>query len=384
MSEAPVVSADRPGTRLATRIAFFIAGFLVSCWAPLVPYAQTRLGVDNALLGLLLLCLGAGSVGAMLLTGTLSARYGSRPIILVGCVGLVLDLPLLTLASTPLSLGAALFAFGGFLGSLDVAMNIHAVEVERAAERPLMSGFHGLYSVGGFAGAAVMTLLLSLHFGATRSTLLCSALMIVATLVAWPRFLIQTTPSSGSSSVVPRGIVLLLAALTGITFLAEGAVLDWGALLMTRAGLVSVAHGGIGYALYSIAMTVGRLSGDRLVALAGDRATLFWGSLLAMAGFLLAVSAPIAALALVGFLLIGAGCSNIVPVLFRGAGAQKVMPMGMAVAAISTTGYAGVLVGPAAIGFLAQMTNLRVAFGLLAALISLVAFTSGLVAGRRS
>jgi MFS family permease len=384
LSEAPVVSADRPGTRLATRIAFFIAGFLVSCWAPLVPYAQTRLGVDNALLGLLLLCLGAGSVGAMLLTGTLSARYGSRPIILVGCVGLVLDLPLLTLASTPLSLGAALFAFGGFLGSLDVAMNIHAVEVERAAERPLMSGFHGLYSVGGFAGAAVMTLLLSLHFGATRSTLLCSALMIVATLVAWPRFLIQTTPSSGSSSVVPRGIVLLLAALTGITFLAEGAVLDWGALLMTRAGLVSVAHGGIGYALYSIAMTVGRLSGDRLVALAGDRATLFWGSLLAMAGFLLAVSAPIAALALVGFLLIGAGCSNIVPVLFRGAGAQKVMPMGMAVAAISTTGYAGVLVGPAAIGFLAQMTNLRVAFGLLAALISLVAFTSGLVAGRRS
>lgn len=379
-----MVSADRPGTRLATRIAFFIAGFLVSCWAPLVPYAQTRLGVDNALLGLLLLCLGAGSVGAMLLTGTLSARYGSRPIILVGCVGLVLDLPLLTLASTPLSLGAALFAFGGFLGSLDVAMNIHAVEVERAAERPLMSGFHGLYSVGGFAGAAVMTLLLSLHFGATRSTLLCSALMIVATLVAWPRFLIQTTPSSGSSSVVPRGIVLLLAALTGITFLAEGAVLDWGALLMTRAGLVSVAHGGIGYALYSIAMTVGRLSGDRLVALAGDRATLFWGSLLAMAGFLLAVSAPIAALALVGFLLIGAGCSNIVPVLFRGAGAQKVMPMGMAVAAISTTGYAGVLVGPAAIGFLAQMTNLRVAFGLLAALISLVAFTSGLVAGRRS
>jgi MFS family permease len=384
LSEAPVVSADRPGTRLATRIAFFIAGFLVSCWAPLVPYAQTRLGVDNALLGLLLLCLGAGSVGAMLLTGTLSARYGSRPIILVGCVGLVLDLPLLTLASTPLSLGAALFAFGGFLGSLDVAMNIHAVEVERAAERPLMSGFHGLYSVGGFAGAAVMTLLLSLHFGATRSTLLCSALMIVATLVAWPRFLIQTTPSSGSSSVVPRGIVLLLAALTGITFLAEGAVLDWGALLMTRAGLVSVAHGGIGYALYSIAMTVGRLSGDRLVALAGDRATLFWGSLLAMAGFLLAVSAPIAALALVGFLLIGAGCSNIVPVLFRGAGAQKVMPMGMAVAAISTTGYAGVLVGPAAIGFLAQMTNLRVAVGLLAALISLVAFTSGLVAGRRS
>ena len=375
-------SADTPDTRLATRLAFLIAGFTVSCWAPLVPFAQARLQVDNGVLGLLLLCLGAGSVCAMLLTGTLSARCGSRPIILAGSVGMILDLPLLSLASTPPALGAALFAFGASLGSLDVAMNIHAVEVERAARRPLMSGFHGLYSLGGFAGATVMTVLLTLRLGAMPATLLCAALMAIAVFIAWPRFLRRSGPAPAPASVLPRGIVLLLAVLTGITFLTEGAVLDWGALLITRAGLVSVAHGGVGYVLFSVAMTIGRLSGDVVVARVGDRATLFWGSLLAMGGVLLTVSAPLAPLAMLGFLCIGFGCSNIVPVLFRGAGTQTVMPPGLAVAAISTVGYAGVLLGPAAIGFVANATSLPLAFGLLAALLSMVTLSARVVAAR--
>ena len=116
-----------------------------------MPFAKQRLAVDDGVLGLLLLCLGIGSVVAMLLTGVLSARYGSKPIILVGGLGLAVVLPWLALASTPLLLGAALFAFGASLGSIDVALNIHAVEVERAAGRPLMSGFHALFSIGGFA-----------------------------------------------------------------------------------------------------------------------------------------------------------------------------------------------------------------------------------------
>src|SRR5438552_13858628 len=143
--------ADRPATRLATRLAFLVAGFGIAAWAPLVPFAKAALAVDDGVLGLLLLCLGIGSVIAMLLTGVLSTRYGSKPIVLAGGFGLAIVLPLLSIAGTPWTLGLSLFAFGAALGSIDVAINIHAIEVEHAAKRPLMSGFHALSSLGGFA-----------------------------------------------------------------------------------------------------------------------------------------------------------------------------------------------------------------------------------------
>ena len=182
-------SANRPATRLATRLSFLVAGFGIACWAPLVPFAKQRLAIDDGTLGLLLLCLGVGSVVAMLLTGFLSARYGSKPIIIIGGLGLAILLPLLPIANSPLTLGFSLFVFGASLGSIDVAMNIHAVEVERAAGRPLMSGFHALFSVGGFAGSTLVTSLLSLRLGTLASTLICSVLMLIAMLVAWPRLI---------------------------------------------------------------------------------------------------------------------------------------------------------------------------------------------------
>jgi predicted MFS family arabinose efflux permease len=332
--------------------------------------------VDDGVLGLLLLCLGIGSVAAMLLTGVLSARLGSKPIIIASSLGLSLVLPTLSLAATPATLGLCLFAFGAFLGSLDVAMNVHAVEVERAAGRPLMSGFHAMFSIGGFLGATLMTFLLSLHLTPLFSTMASALLMVIATAVAWPRLLQEVRPEAGQLSVKPRGVVVLLAALAGILFLVEGAVLDWGALLITRMNLVQVAHGGIGYVLFSIAMTTGRLAGDAVVARVGDRAILLWGSLVAIAGFAILLAAPIGAIAMAGFLLIGFGASNIVPVLFRAAGSQKAMPVALAVAAITTVGYAGVLLGPAAVGYVANALGLPNAFWMLAALLGFVTFSS--------
>jgi MFS family permease len=379
-----LLRADRPETRLATRLAFLVAGFAVACWAPLVPFAKERLQVDDGLLGLLLLCLGAGSIAAMLLTGVLSARYGSRPIILAGGFGLVVLLPLLAFAGSPISLGLTLLAFGGSLGSLDVAMNIHAVEVERAAAKPLMSGFHALFSVGGFAGATVITFLLSSKIAPGASVFLASALMAIAMIVAAPRLLRASHSEKTPPIVAPHGIVLLLAGLAFVMFLVEGAILDWSALLVTGKGLVSQARGGLAYSIFAIAMTAGRLSGDFVTARIGDRATLFWGSLATIAGFALALSVPVAWLALSGFLLIGLGASNIVPVLIRGAGAQRAMPAGLAITAITITGYAGNLVGPAMIGFVAKSASLPVAFGLLAALVGAVALSARAVAAPRT
>jgi predicted MFS family arabinose efflux permease len=368
-------SADTPATRLGTRFAFFVAGYGIACWAPLVPYVQSRLAVDNAIFGLLLLCLGLGSVGAMLVTGYLASTYGSRPIVVAGALGMSLVLPLLTIAASAPMLALTLLIFGASLGSLDVAMNIHAIQVERDAARPLMSGFHALFSLGGLAGSLVMTLLLSWHVPLLSSGMLCASIMFVATLLAWPRLLSEKAPpQSGPASVLPRGIVLLLAVLTAIAFLAEGAVLDWGALLVSRAGLLTVEYSGLGYVMFSVAMTVGRLWGDRIVARYRDRVVLFSGSLLAVLGFSLVLIAPIALVAMIGFLAIGFGASNVVPVLFRRAGSQRVMPVGPAVSAITIIGYAGALVGPAVIGVVAKAIGLRGAFGLLAVLFSCITF----------
>ncbi|WEJ98271.1 MAG: MFS transporter [Candidatus Sphingomonas phytovorans] len=367
-----MISADRPATRLATRLAFLVAGFGIACWAPLVPFAKQRLAVDDATLGLLLLCIGAGSVAAMIATGPLSARYGSKPVIVGSGMALACVLPFLSVAATPLALGIVLLLFGGALGSLDVAMNIHAVEVESAAQRPLMSGFHALFSIGGFAGSATMTLLLSLKIAALVGSLICSALMAVAMLIAWPRLLSSARVDEGPLFVRPQGIVLLLAVLAMVTFLAEGAMLDWSALLITQASLVDTRMGGVGYILFSITMTAGRLFGDRLTARLGDYRTLLGGGLLAALGFVLILASPVAPAALAGFLLIGLGASNIVPVLFRLAGSQKSMPPAQAIGALTTLGYAGILVGPAAIGFVAKAVGLPVAFWVLAALLLLV------------
>jgi MFS family permease len=179
---------------------------------------------------------------------------------------------------------------------------------------------------------------------------------------------------------MPRGIVLLIAGLAAAAFLAEGALLDWSALLITSTGLVAASKGGVGYMLFTIAMTVGRLTGDAVIARIGDRTIFFWGGVLAVAGFVVLLTAPFGALAMAGFLLIGLGASNIVPVLFRKAGSQKTMPPALAISAMTTTGYVGILAGPAAIGFVSKAVGLHNAFWMLAVLLCLMPLTARLVA----
>ncbi|RQP25266.1 MFS transporter [Piscinibacter terrae] len=376
-----MASSDTPQSRLSTRLAFWVAGFAVSCWAPLVPFAKQRLAVDDSTLGLLLLCLGIGSVAAMLRTGPLCARYGCKPVIISGGMGLVVLLPALAVVDTPLLLALVLFGFGGALGSLDVAMNVQAVEVERDAKRPLMSGFHALFSVGGFAGAALMTFLLSLSLSPLAGTLICSTLMLVAMVVTAPRLLVTAKTSEGALLVIPRGPVLLIAALAAVMFLVEGALLDWSALLLTDTGLVGAAQAGIGYAVFSVAMTAGRFGGDAITARFGDLKVMVWGGLVGIGGFAVLLLAPHMGMAMAGFLLIGFGASNIVPVLFRRAGAQRAMPAALAIAAITTTGYAGHLMGPATVGLVSKSVGLPGAFWVLAGLMCLVPVFAWTVTG---
>lgn len=291
--------------------------------------------------------------------------------ILAGGAGLVFVLPVLVLAASPATLGAALFIFGASLGTIDVAMNVHAAEVELSERRPLMSGFHAMFSIGGFVGAGGTTALLALGTAPIPSALIGSVIALLALVVAAPR-LLRARAGEPMPFALPRGIVLLLAILAGTMFLVEGAMLDWGALLIVEKDLADTERAGLGYMLFSVAMVIGRLTGDRTVATLGSLRVLVAGGVLAILGVIVLLTAPWTVVAFAGFILVGLGAANLVPVLFSMAGRQTVMPVGLAIAAVTTTGYAGVLIGPAAIGFVAHLTSLPTAFWLLAILMALV------------
>lgn len=365
----PLVKTPAALEQLATRIVFFIAGFAISSWAPLVPLVRDKIGLDEGQLGTLLLCLGLGSVVTMPFAGSLAARFGCRRTILAAGALVCLSLPCMAAAPTALLLALALFVFGAGLGTVDVVINIQAVIVEKAANRAMMSGFHGLYSVGGIVGAGVVTGLLSL--GLTPLSAILTIVALSALLLAGARSGLLTYGSTEDAPAfaLPRGSVLLIGFLCFILFLAEGSVLDWSGVLLNTVRGLEKSWAGLGYVAFSITMTIGRLTGDAIVQKLGSTRILFVGGLCAAIGFALAALVPAWPVAVVGFALVGAGASNAVPVLFSAAGRQTIMPGNLAIASVTTLGYAGILVGPAIIGFLARALKLPVALLFVAVLL---------------
>jgi MFS family permease len=361
--------------RLATRLAFFAAGFSKACSAPLIPIIKQNVNADAGQFGLLLFCLGLGALTSMPITGILAARHGAKPMVLAGGFGAGVILPFVAMAGSPLFLGVMLFLFGAALGTVDVAMNVHGAEVEGLEKRPLMSNFHALSNVGGLCGAGAMTLLLSLGIPVLASACI-GALVALAAMLPTRSRLMDVSAKSPEPFTLPRGLVLLLAILAATMFLVEGAVLDWGALLIIDRQLAVAQSAGIGYILFSSAMVVCRLSGGRIIARLGELRVLVLGGIIAIAGILTVLWLPWSWAAMAGFILIGIGAANLVPIVFSITGRQTVMPVGLAVASVTITAYAGVLAGPALVGFLAEATSLPTAFGLLALLVSIVPLTA--------
>ncbi|URQ59725.1 MFS transporter [Pantoea alhagi] len=371
---------SQPTVQLATRIIFLIAGIGVSTWAPLVPFAKSRLDVSDAALGGLLLFLGLGSLIAMPLTGSLVGKQGCKRVIVCSSLIVILMLPFMATLSSPVTLALALMLFGAAIGTLDVAMNIQAVEVEKAAERTMMSGFHGFYSIGGIAGAGLVSALLWLGLSPLQAVLAMLLLLLLLLLASQRGMLTERMHQQDTPLfVVPRGWVLFLGVLCFILFLTEGAVLDWSALLLTQERKMPAAQAGLGYAVFSIAMSIGRLTGDRIVNRFSNRLVLAGGCLCAALGVLLLISVDNVTIALLSFLLIGFGAANTVPILFSAAGRQTVMPVNMAVSAMTTIGYAGILAGPALIGFVAHGFGLVTAFAAIVVLLVAVAASARLV-----
>ena len=260
------------------------------------------------------------------------------------------------------ALALALGAFGAGVGLIDVAINIQAVTVEKAGGRSMMSGFHGFFSIGGIAGAGGVSALLWLGASPLAAALGVVAL-ILATLAIWGRDLLPAGGAgSGPAFAWPRGVVAFVGALCFVCFLAEGAMLDWSAVFLSATKAMPAAIAGVGYASFSVAMTIGRLYGDAIVDRLGGGRVLAVGGSVAALGFAVSAVAPGWPASLIGFAMIGLGCSNIVPVLFTATGRQQAMPEGLAVAAVSTMGYSGILLGPAFIGFVSQAISLQTAW----------------------
>ena len=369
-------SSPARSEQVATRIAFFIAGFGMAAWAPLVPFAKARIGMNDGVLGLLLLFLGIGSFVAMPLAGAFAAWVGCRRVVIVSVLAICLALPLLATVSNLPILVAVLLLFGAGLGALDVSMNIIAIIVERASGRAMMSGFHGLFSLGGIAGAAGVSALLSTGASPLMATLVVVAGIACALMKAAPHLLPYGGKSDGPVFAFPRGVVVFIGGLCFVLFLAEGAVLDWSAVFLTSTRAMKTSYAGFGYAAFALTMTVGRLTGDRVVQHLGGVKIIVLGGLCSAAGFALVAATPFWPLALGGFALVGVGCSNIVPVLFTSVGRQTTMPENVAVPAITALGYAGILLGPAAIGLVARALSLSTAF-LVVALMLLGVAASG-------
>jgi MFS family permease len=352
---------------------FFVLGFAAGAWAPLVPFAKQRLAVDDGGLGLLLLSLGLGSIVSMPLAGALAARIGGRPVLVTAAAIACLVFPLLATTSSVPLFAAALFLFGVGIGSLDCVINIQAIVVERESGRAMMSGFHALYSLGGFVGAGAVSAAIGLNAAGQWIGVAVAGLMALATVVSAPGLQSRKPEGRAAPFATPRGVVLLIGAFCFVVFLAEGSALDWSAVLLRTVRHVAPAASGLGYAAFAVAMTGGRLVGDRIVTRLGLRPTVIAGAALACAGLAFATLAPGWLSSVAGYGLVGAGCANIVPALFTAIGRQSVMPESQAVPAVSVLGYAGILAGPAGIGLLAGVTSLPIALLAVAAMLAAVA-----------
>ncbi len=357
----------------STRLAFFVSGQAAATWAPLVPYAKARLAINDATLGLVILCLGLGSVATMPFAGTLTGRFGCRRVVAASIVALAATLPFVALAPSLATLGVAVALFGAAIGALDVAMNTQAVIVETRSGRALMSGIHAFYSLGGAVGAAAMTALLEAGTGPSDATAASAALALVLLALAFADLVPEGGGDGGHRFARPDRIALLIGLLCVAAFLGEGAIADWGALFLKTEHGFPTQDGGLAYGVFASAMVAGRLVGDRVVRHLGGVGVIAGGAILATLGYAVAIVARPHILVLGGFVLVGLGSANIVPVLISAAGRRSRLPPGLAVATVTTLGYGGVLLGPAILGFVSHWIDLSAAFGLVAALLVAVA-----------
>jgi predicted MFS family arabinose efflux permease len=390
--------------RAATALLFLLYGVVLGSWTSRIPAVKQGLHLSDGKLSFALLAFAAGAIFGMQAVGRLVDRYGSGRVMLPAAIvdGAILIAPAFA-PNLPL-LVLALFGFGVVHGTLNIAMNANAVEVERAWQRPIMSSFHAVYSIGGFIGSAVGGLLAraGLSAGATFGSVTVLVMLGVGWSSRWayvpaipprsaadaapalaPAAALTTSPRtrlrlhasvrSSLTQITAPSSVLFLGALAFCCLVGEGAAADWSAVYLrdnlgTTAGFAASA-----YAAFAIAMTAGRLVGDRLAAALGPMRLVRGCGVLASVGLGIGLLINAPAAGVIGFGCLGAGLSCIVPQVFTAAGSRDPERAGQAIARVASLGFLGFIIGPILIGGLAELVGLPAALAVPVVLVLAVA-----------
>ncbi|MFI1795342.1 MFS transporter [Streptomyces olivaceoviridis] len=374
-------------SRVVTFVYFVLNGTLLGMWVVQIPAVEERVGISHAALGGFLVLLGAGAFAGMQVGGRLSDRLGTRTVVPAAGVLCSVTLVLPGLAQEPWALGAALLAFGFGNGTLDVSMNAHAVQVEKAYERPVMSAFHATFSVGGVLAALAGAAAIDIGWGTTTTLGAAAGVGVITALVsargllpaepAAPVTGTEGEPGAGSRSVPTR--IWLLAVLALLIMLCEGAANDWSVLHLKTVLGAPESTAAFAYGTFAATMTVGRLLADRTSARLGPVAVLRYGSALAAVGITVAALSPWVWAALTGWALFGLGLSGCIPQLFSAAGHADPAAAGTNVSRVAGLGYIGMLAGPAIVGWTTHLTALNHTFLLLALFCATAAAAAGVL-----
>jgi len=367
--------------RAAVGSLFFIQGLSFASWASRIPTIQQKLELNETQLGFVLLALPVGLLTSLPISGFLVSKLGSRKIVLIASVAYSIFLISIGLTTNITQIMAALFFFGLVGNMVNISVNTQAVGVEAIYKRPIMASFHGLWSLAGFTGAAIGTFMIArniipfYHF-------LSAAIIAIIVLAISARYTLQEDHNSENKSkifVIPDKSLLFLGLITFSGMICEGAMFDWSGIYFQKVVRPSKDWIGAGYTAFMLTMASGRFIADWFAHKFGLKATLQLSGTLIAAGLMLAVIFPSLATALTGFLLVGFGVSSVVPLVYSSAGRSKAMSPGVAIAAVSTIGFFGFLLGPPLIGFIAGIINLRASFTLIAVMGLSVAVLSSFI-----
>ena len=343
--------------RIATFSVFVVNGAMMGTWVAHIPWLQDHLGISKATLGLCLLCMAAGALVSMPLTGHILDTRSSAAVTRAATLIFCLMLPLPLLATSPYMLAATLFVFGASGGAMDVAMNAHGVAVERELGRPIMSSLHGGWSVGGFVSAALVAIAAAAGVDPRLESLIVGVALWVAALWITRRLGSASAQSkAGGGLALPSRAVMLIGGLCFLVMMTEGGIADWSGIYLRHDAGASAAAAAMAFTGFSLGMAVARLGGDVLNERLGAGRLLRGGMALVAAALGAALLIGQEVPAVIGFALCGLGIANAVPLLFSAAG--RVDPPGPSLAAAFTVGYTGFIVGPPVVGFLADRFGL--------------------------
>jgi len=353
--------------RIAVALIYFSLGICFSTWASRIPDIKSALNLNDALFGTILFALPMGIFLMMPISGQLVTRFSSKRVLMFSLPGYTICLSNIGLVREGWQLAIALFVFGLFGNMCNIAVNTQGVLAERIYGRPIMSSFHGSWSLAGFTGALIGLLLINLRLTVYMHFVLVVVMVWVLILINFP-FLVQTTAAQRQAEqkrkffLKPDRILFQLGLIGFCSIASEGIMFDWSGIYFKDVVQAPSSLVILGYTSFMIMMATGRFIADYLISKIGKKLLMQICGVLISSGLFLAVFFPYLATTTIAFMMVGLGVSSIVPTVYSAAGRHPVIPPGIAIATVSSVGFLGFLMGPPLIGYISEAFGLRYSF----------------------